>query len=50
MGPEGGVGIELLFMVRIRARVRARAGNVVVCGCDNPQVAVQEMVVVARAM
>lgn len=39
MGPEGGVGIELLFMVRIRARVRARAGNVVMCGCDNPQVA-----------
>lgn len=40
LGPEGGVGMELLFMVRIRARGRARGGNVVMCGCDNPQVAV----------
>jgi hypothetical protein len=29
-GPEGGVDMELLFMLRIRARVRARAGNVVI--------------------
>lgn len=39
LGPEGGVGMELLFMVRIRARVSARGENVVMCGCDNPQVA-----------
>ena len=39
-GPEGGVGLELLFMVRIWARARARARNVVMRGCDNPQVAV----------
>ena len=37
-GPEGGVGMELLFMA-MRARVSARGGNVVMCGCDNPQVA-----------
>jgi hypothetical protein len=50
LGPEGGVGMELLFMVRIRARVRARAGNVVKCGCDNPQVVVSKTVVIASAI